>query len=377
MKVLLGTAEGDPAGGRRALLAAIVESSNDAIIGTDLEDRIVSWNAAAERLLGHRAEEVVGASMRLLVPAGRSDEEARMLERLRRGEPIDHFETAWRRKDGARIDVSLTVSPIRDHTGTVVGASRILRDITELKRVQQALVLAKEAAEAANRELESFSYSVAHDLRAPLRSIDGFSQALLEDYGDKLDEKGRKYLRFLGESAQQMAQLIDDLLALSRVTRGELQCQEVDLSAMARSTLARLLSAEPHREVQVEVEEGLSAWADPRLVAVALDNLLGNAWKFTRRREHARIELGSTVANGEPVFFVRDNGAGFDMAFVGKLFTVFQRLHSGAEFEGTGVGLATVQRIVRRHGGRVWAEGEVEGGATFYFTLPEKEGTGW
>jgi len=222
---------------------------------------------------------------------------------------------------------------------------------------------------AVNQELEAFSYSVAHDLRAPLRSVDGFSQALLEDCADKLDEEGKQYLRYVRESAQQMATLIDDLLTLSRVTRSDLTRVQVSLTDTASSVLAQLRRGQPERRVEAIVADDLVAKADPRLIKVALENLLGNAWKFTGKEAEARIELGLAPLNGEPTYFVRDNGAGFDMAYASKLFGVFQRLHSAAEFEGTGIGLATVQRIVRRHGGRIWAEGDVGRGATFYFTL--------
>jgi light-regulated signal transduction histidine kinase (bacteriophytochrome) len=246
-------------------------------------------------------------------------------------------------------------------------------EIAERTRAEEALRHAKAAAEGASRELEAFSYSVAHDLRAPLRSIDGFSQALLEDCADRLDDDGRKYLRNVRESAQQMGALIDDLLNLSRVTRAELRREAVDLSALARSVLARLREAQPGREVEVAIEDGLVAQADPRLLEVVLTNLLGNAWKFTGRRPAARIEFGAEPGGHPTVYRVRDNGAGFESKYGGKLFGVFQRLHTAEEFEGTGIGLATVQRIVRRHGGRVQAEGEVDRGATFSFTL-EGEG---
>jgi light-regulated signal transduction histidine kinase (bacteriophytochrome) len=255
-------------------------------------------------------------------------------------------------------------------TDTIVG---FVLDRTEQKLAEEKLKDYAVALEGSNRELESFSYSVAHDLRAPLRSIDGFSQALVEDYADKLDEEGRKYLRFIRDSAQHMGQLIDALLALSRVTRSELRREEVDLSALARAAIARLVRNQPDRAVEVVIEDGLEDTGDPRLLAVVLDNLLGNAWKFTGRRDRARIEFGASSTEGHPVYFVRDNGAGFDMAFATKLFGVFQRLHTATEFEGTGVGLATVQRIVGRHGGRVWAEGLVNGGATFHFTLNGRE----
>jgi light-regulated signal transduction histidine kinase (bacteriophytochrome) len=228
-------------------------------------------------------------------------------------------------------------------------------------------------AEAANRELEAFSYSAAHDLRAPLHSIDGFSQVLLEDYADTLDDRGREDLRHIRESAQRMAQLIDDLLALSQATRAVLHREAVDLSSLARDVLAHLRRDDPDRLVEAVVEDGLVSVGDRRLLAVVLANLLGNAWKFTGKRRVAKIEFHAQAATRPVVYFVRDNGAGFDMAHVSKLFDEFQRLHSAHEFEGTGIGLATVQRIVRRHGGRIWAEGEVDRGATVYFTLEEED----
>ncbi len=225
-----------------------------------------------------------------------------------------------------------------------------------------------EELEWKNRELEAFSYSVAHDLRAPLRSIDGFSQALLEDQADRLDDQGKVYLGYVRESAQQMALLIDDLLSLSRVTRAELKKEEVDLSEMSRSILDRFQTRNPARQVEIVVAPGLTAFADPTLLAVAMENILGNAWKFTGKCPDARIEVGQS-RNGHIGFFVKDNGAGFDMAFASKLFGVFQRLHSSAEFEGTGIGLAIVQRIIQRHGGEVHAEGAVGQGATITFNL--------
>jgi light-regulated signal transduction histidine kinase (bacteriophytochrome) len=224
--------------------------------------------------------------------------------------------------------------------------------------------------EAVNKELEAFSYSVSHDLRAPLRGIDGFSQALLEDYHDKLDEEGRHYLQRVRHGAQRMGQLIDDLLRLSRVSRAEVIRQRVDLSDLSRRILRELAEAHPERSAQVTVASGLTVEADPRLLAIALENLLANAWKFTAPRPEAVIEVGKDEVEGEPVFWVRDNGAGFDMAYVSKLFSAFQRLHSSEQFEGTGIGLAIVHRIIRRHGGRIWAEGRPGEGATFRFTLP-------
>ena len=237
------------------------------------------------------------------------------------------------------------------------------REIAERKRAEEAL-------EAANKELEAFSYSVSHDLRAPLRSIDGFSQALLEDYAERLDEQGRDYLHRVRAASQRMAHLIDDMLKLSHVTRAELSREEVDLSALAQEIAAELRRAQPGREVEFTVASGLRVHGDPKLLRIVIENLLGNAWKFTGKHSGARIEFGMTHRDGKPAYFVRDNGVGFDMAYAGKLFGAFQRLHDSREFPGTGIGLATVQRVIHKHGGRVWAEGEVEKGATFYFSLP-------
>lgn len=237
------------------------------------------------------------------------------------------------------------------------------REIAERKRAEEAL-------EAANKELEAFSYSVSHDLRAPLRSIDGFSQALLEDYSERLDEQGRDYLHRVRAASQRMAHLIDDMLKLARVTRAELSREEVDLSALAQEIAAELRRAQPGREVEFAVASGLRVHGDPKLLRIVIENLLGNAWKFTGKRSGARIEFGMTHRDGKPAYFVRDNGVGFDMAYAGKLFGAFQRLHDSREFPGTGIGLATVLRVVHKHGGKVWAEGKVEKGATFYFSLP-------
>jgi len=243
--------------------------------------------------------------------------------------------------------------------------------IVERTRVEEALRRASAATEAANRELEAFSYSVAHDLRAPLRSIDGFSQALLEDCAEQLPQEGVTYLGFVRESAQHMAQLIDDLLSMSRVARSEFNRSTVNLAAVARHVVTRLMRDHPDRSVELIIPQEIMVAGDARLLELALENLLGNAWKFTRKRTPAHIEFGEMPDGLPTVYFVRDNGAGFNMAFAGKLFAVFQRLHTVTEFEGTGIGLANVERIIHRHGGRIWAEGEVDRGATFYFTLEE------
>jgi signal transduction histidine kinase len=252
----------------------------------------------------------------------------------------------------------------------------ILRTVAGLKRAEEKIQILNEdlqrhaiELEATNKELEAFSYSVSHDLRAPLRAIDGFSQAVLEDYGQNLDKQGKDYLDRIRDGSQRMAQLIDDMLNLSRVTRSEMKRETVDLSGVVRSIATELQKTQPERQVEFVVAEGLTASGDVRLLRVALQNLLTNAWKFTGKHSKAKIQFGVIANNGKPAYFVRDDGAGFDMAYANKLFGAFQRLHAMTEFKGTGIGLATVQRVIHRHGGRVWAEGKVEQGATFYFTL--------
>jgi signal transduction histidine kinase len=239
----------------------------------------------------------------------------------------------------------------------------------KITRLNAELRLNVARLEEANKELEAFSYSVSHDLRAPLRTIDGFGGILLEDYSGTLDDKAKGYLGSIRAASQRMARLIDALLNLSRLGRSELQKAGVDLSAMARSIAEGLKKTQPERDVEFVVADGLKAEGDERLLRVLMDNLLGNAWKFTGRHGRGRIEFGAVRTDGKPAYFVKDDGAGFDTAYADKLFVPFQRLHSAGEFPGTGIGLATVQRIVHRHGGRIWAEGEVGKGATFYFTL--------
>ncbi|HSY22872.1 MAG TPA: PAS domain S-box protein [Polyangiaceae bacterium] len=354
---------------RRARLAAIVNSSDDAIMSKTLDGTITSWNAGAERILQYAAGEIVGRSIAVLVPPGRENEERQVLDALARGE-VQRFDTKRRRKDGVDVDVSVAISPIRDSGGVIVGISDVARDITERKRAELALARAKDAAVAANRELQSFSYSVAHQLRAPLRGMSGFAQVLIEDLGDKVDADGRACLLKIQSNAAAMSTLIDDLLSLSRVTRSDWRPEPVDLSSVFRSAIAKQAASEPRERMDVVVRDQVFALADRRLMRSLFENLASNGWKFTVKTAEPRIEFGVMEAGGERVFFVRDNGAGFDMAYANKLFAPFQRLHTVAEFPGTGIGLATAARVVARHGGRIWAEGRVGHGAVFYFTLP-------
>lgn len=350
-------------------LAAIVDSSDDAIFSESLDGGITSWNRSAERMYGFTAAEIVGRHSRLLIAEDRRERELEVFERVALGERIKPFETVHRRKDGAPVEVSLALSPIVDAAGRRIGISAISRDVSETNRMRRSLTQARDAAEAANRELEAFSYSVAHDLRSPLRSIDGYSEALVEDCEAQLSPDGRRYLGFIRESSQLMARLIEDILTLARVARGDLVVETVDLTGLARGVASRLERRDPERAVEVVVENWLTADCDARLMTVVLENLIGNAWKFTSKRTGALIEVGCDTGGGNRVFFVRDNGVGFDMKYASKLFGVFQRLHSTHEFEGNGVGLATVQRIVHRHHGRVWTESVVGEGTTVYFTL--------
>jgi PAS domain S-box-containing protein len=488
-----------------AELAAIVESSDDAIIGKDLQGIITSWNAGAETMFGYAASEMIGHSITCLIPPARQNEEAEILGQIKRGESLRHFETVRVRKDGSTVDVSVAVSAIKDRTGKIVGASKVVRDMTEKGRAAQALIASElryrrlfESAkdgilildaetgmvvdvnpflittlgysreeflgkaiwdlgffkdtwanaekfaelrekeyvryehlpletsdgqkmevefvsnvylvnghkviqcnvrdvtkrrkaeetvrqlnanleqrvilrtaqlEAANKDLESFSYSVSHDLRAPLRAISGFSRIVLEDHSAGMDADGLRYLNLVEKSAQQMGQLIDDLLTFSRTGRQALNVQPVITADVVNAALDDLKTMQENRRVNISVGDLADCEADPSLLRQVWLNLLSNALKYTRKCDPAVITIGSRREGGMDVFFVRDNGAGFDMKYADKLFGVFQRLHLTDDYEGTGVGLALVQRIVQRHGGRVWAEAKLNLGATFHFTL--------
>jgi PAS domain S-box-containing protein len=483
-----------------ARLAAIVEFSDDAIIGKDLQGEVTSWNAGAERMFGYSACEIVGQPMMRLIPPDLRQEEMGIMGLIRRGESVKHLDTERVCKDGTRVPIAVTVSPIKDSNGKIIGASKVARDITERKRAEEALrssearyrmlfdyapdgivivdskgyyldanasicrtlgytrdefiglnasdvvapeeiphigqaldviktksdyqrewqfrrkdgsvfsvdtlatampdgnllamirditerkqaeekihqlnseleqrvIERTEQLEAANKELEAFSYSVSHDLRAPLRAVDGFSQAVLEDYGPQLPEACRQDLQTIRNGAQKMGQLIDDLLTFSRLSRLPLSKSAVDTGKLVRSVLGELNYKQKGRQIDVRVAELAPCQADPALLKQVWFNLLSNALKYTGKREAAVIEIGCAREKGQNVYFVRDNGTGFDMQYAHKLFGVFQRLHRMEDYEGTGVGLAIVQRVIHRHGGRVWAESTVNCGATFYFTL--------
>jgi len=361
-----------------------VEAVQDyAIYTLDPAGRVASWNAGAEHTEGYRAEEIVGKPFSILFPSediaqGVPEEQLQRAAREGRAERL-----GWAiRKDGSRFWASCVITAVRDKNGQLRGFSKVARDITELKaaedqvrqlnaELEQRVVQRTSQLEAANKELEAFSYSVSHDLRAPLRHIDGFVGLLQQSAAeDKLDPASTEYLHIIGESAQQMGKLIDALLAFSRMGRAAMHRARVDMASLVRTVWHDLRYDLDGRQVEWVVGDLPEVFGDPSLLRQVWHNLLSNAVKYTRPRPVARIEVGSSVTPEEAVFFVRDNGIGFDMKAAEKLFGVFQRLHPASEFEGTGIGLANVRRIIQRHGGRTWAEAVPEQGATFYFSLP-------
>jgi PAS domain S-box-containing protein len=363
----------------RSFLAAIVDSSDDAIVGKNLEGIVVSWNAGAERIFGYSAAEMLGQPIRHLLSPDRPEEETLILEQVRGG-AIRRYETMRIRKDGGPIDISLTVSPIKSASGDIIGISSIARDITERKRAEAEIQqlnaeLEKRVLErtaeltAANKELESFTYSVAHDLRAPLRHIDAFSKMLHEDFAPLLPQEVKHYLDNIRASAGKMSVLVDDLLNLARVGRQELRRQPTPLGRLVDEVRAELQQETAGRKLEWHIDPLPAVECDPGLMKQVFANLLSNAVKYTRPRPVAVIQVGYRRANGGMAVFVRDNGVGFNMKYADKLFGVFQRFHRAEEFEGTGVGLATVERIVRKHGGHIWADAVVGQGATFFFTV--------
>ena len=364
----------------RSYFEGLLEAAPDSIVIVDPEGRIVLVNSQLELLSGYTREELFGQPVETLIPARYhavhvGHRHGYITEPRARPMGVG-LELFLRQKDGSEVPVEISLSPVRTPAGLLVTAS--IRDITarkeaeaEIKRLNDDLQRNVEQLKTAIAELEAFSYSVSHDLRAPLRSIDGFSKLLLERYPEQLDERGKDYLSRVRAAAQRMGRLIDDMLNLSRIGRVEMRHETVNLSKLAEDILSNLREQEPGRQVETVIQPGMTATGDSALLQIVLENLLGNAWKFTGKREQARIEMGIQEIDGERVYYVRDNGAGFSTKYTDKLFSPFQRLHTEEEFPGTGIGLAIVRRIINRHGGRVWAEGAEDKGATFYFTLGE------
>lgn len=352
-----------------ACLAAIVENSYDAILSKTLDGIIKSWNAAAKRMYGYAEEEIKGRSVSILAPPDRIGEVLDIIRKIKAGVLIRDFETVRRNKAGDEIAVSLTVSPVKTTDGVIIGASIISRDITDRKRWEHSLLDLNERLLVSNRELEALGHTLSHDLRGPIQCIEGFSRILLETHAEKLDSEGMRHLKIVNENAQRMRDMISGLLDISRIARAEILREKIDMTALVRIIVQEYRKAEPDRNAEVLIQENLFAEGDVTLLRIAIDNLIRNAWKFTRKRPKTLIEFGRTESGAKTAFFLRDNGAGFDMKVADKMFAVFQRFHSDTEFEGTGIGLATVQRIIHRHNGRIWVETESNRGATFYFTL--------
>jgi PAS domain S-box-containing protein len=356
---------------------SIVESAPNAMLITDRTGRIVDVNSQTSHWFGYDRAKLIGQRVEVLIPHRFRDKHVGQMDGYLAAPTAMAMSTGpercGMRSDGSEFPVDVSLSPVETPDGVRVICAII--DITDRKRVEAELKQSNASLGAVNRELEAFAYAVSHDLRQPLRGMAGFGQVLLEDYGERLDETGKSYLHRIQAACGRMGQLIDDLLDLSRITRRELRRDEVRISELADEAIRALREREPGRAVEVTIAPGLVVRADSRMVRIVLENLLGNAWKFTSRVPLPRIEVGESGTGAERAFHVRDNGAGFDMAYADKLFVPFQRLHAAREFPGTGIGLATVQRIVSRHGGRVWAEAEPGKGATIHFTFePPMEG---
>jgi PAS domain S-box-containing protein len=358
-----------------ALLSAIVDSSDDAIISKDLNGVIMSWNKGAERLFGYTAAEAVAQPITIIIPPDRLDEEPRILERLRRGERVEHFETIRVRKDGSILNISLTISPVKDAEGKTIGASKIARDITERVRQGEALQEANAALQRANADLQQFAYSASHDLQEPLRMVAAYSELLQKRFGDQLGSTGGEYLRYAVEGARRMLELLRDLRTYTQVSTAEQEpAEEIEAGEVLKKTLFNLEAAIK------DSGAGITRIALPRVrmhefeLEQIFQNLIGNAIRY-RGDLQPRIHVAARLQNKEWVFSVEDNGIGIEPQFKEQVFGVFKRLHTSNEYPGTGLGLAICQRIVQRSGGRIWVDSEPGRGSTFYFTVP-CEGTG-
>ena len=370
-----------------ARMATVVRDSNDAITIQDFAGRITAWNRGAEVMYGYSEAEALAMNIERLTAPGKVAEEKDFVRRLAAGEAVASLETQRVTKDGRILDVWMTVTKLMDEAGKPIGIASTERDITERKReekeirklnaeLEQRVHERTRRLEEANKELESFSYSVSHDLRAPLRHVQGYVEMLAREAEGRLSDEGRRYLKTITDASREMGELIDNLLAFSRMGRAEMIETTVNLDSLVRDTLRDLEPATRQRNLVWKIPPLPAVQGDAAMLKLALANLLSNAVKFTRPRDPAQIEIGRDGMEGERVIlFIRDNGVGFDPRYAHKLFGVFQRLHRMEEFEGTGIGLANVRRIISRHGGRTWAEGALDRGATCYFTLKPSAST--
>lgn len=352
-------------------LAAIIESSDDAIISKDLNGIIQSWNAGAERIFGYTADEIIGKPITMLAVPERLDEIPNIIERLKRGERIDHYQTKRRTKDGRVITVSLTVSPIKDSSGQVIGASKVARDITEHERNQRALQAANEALHRANADLEQFSYAAAHDLQEPLRMVVIYSQMLKKKYAGRLDQQADEFIEYCVEGARRMETLVRDLLAYGRATSLHDEHQPlIDLTSVVGQAVGNLQVAIAESGASVFFDGLPEVHAHGTLIQQLFQNLISNAIKY--RSKHAPvITVAAERRQSEWLISVRDNGIGIAPEYKEHVFGLFKRLHGAKEYPGTGLGLAICRRIVERYGGKIWVESTGSGGSTFFFTLPE------
>ena len=363
-----------------SLLESIINFSDDAIISKTLEGIITSWNKGAENIFGYTADEIIGKHISILIPSYRSNEEDEIISKIKAGSYVAHYETERVTKSGTIICISLTVSPIKSYDGSIIGASKIARDITDRKKIENEILKLNQSLEqkvldrtamleAVNKELESFSYSVAHDLRTPLRIINGYADILKKEYDEKLDAEGERIIGVIMNNTRRMGTLIDGILNLARLGRKELTKQDTNMTALLDIVIAEQLAI-IKKPVKFDIKELPKAYCDSALIRQVWSNLISNAIKYSGTQEDQLIEISSILKDNFIVYTVKDNGVGFDMKYSDKLFGVFQRLHKQNEFEGIGIGLALVQRIITKHGGYVWADAGVDKGATFYFSLP-------
>ncbi len=362
-----------------AFKALLLSEVHEAIFSSDKNYTITYWNKAAERIFGWTKEEALGKnSGELLKPE--LERSSRDRERSKLWDTgYWEGEVRYVRKDGTGFYADVNSTVLKDANGKDMGQVIVARDITEHKRAMEELKKYADKLAATNKELESYSYSISHDLRAPLRAMKGFSKFLLEDYADKLDEQAKEYIGRIVSGSDKMNEIIDDMLNLSTISRQEIQTQEIDLSAVSETVFNTLCQDDPAIEIEAIIEPEVKICGDFGLMKIAISNLIGNAWKYSSKTPDAKIEFGALEKAGQKVYFVRDNGVGFDMAFADKLFEPFRRFHTESEFPGTGIGLAIVKRVIEKHGGTVWAESAIGKGATFYFTCnlkPKNERSG-